>query len=109
MMITRADIEACVTKGVTERPPVAGFKYVAFAVHPPTPGLLCALAIAHPRGRTSVVDLVREDISVADSAALLKRYGISEITGAVTEGGGYDLAHAVAGAISLTREGLHDA
>jgi hypothetical protein len=36
-------IERCTDKGVTERPPVAGKSYAAFAVHPPHPGNLLAL------------------------------------------------------------------
>ena len=45
-------VEACIDKGVVERPPIAGKTYVAFVVHPPDPGNLLALAIAH-RGVTS--------------------------------------------------------
>jgi len=97
-------IERCVDKGVTERAPVAGVSYAAFAVHPRRPGNLLGLAIGHCAGEKVVVDVVREDISVDDTCAILKRYGVSEITGA--EGDVHDaLAHAVAGVISvLTRQ-----
>lgn len=101
-MTLQAHIEACVVEGVTERPPEAGIRYYAFVVRPHSPGPLCALAIAHLRGRTSVVALVREDITVTDSVPILDRYGISQVVGA-------EIAHAVMGALALTRERLHDA
>jgi hypothetical protein len=95
-------IEACVDKGVTERPPIAGLSYVAFAVYPPKPGNLLALAIAHRAGDQFVVDVVKDDIGIADASVVLKRYHISQVTGA--EGDASDaLAYAVAGAINLLR------
>ena len=90
-------VERCVTKGVKERPPIAGVKYVAFAVHPPHPGNLLGFAIAH-RGEKFVVDLVKADISVADASAIMDRYGISRVAAAVGEEADA-LAHAVAGAV----------
>ena len=92
-------IEACVDKGVSERPPVEGVKYVAFTVHPPLPGNLHALAIAHRDGEKLVQDVIREDISVPDAAALVKSYGITKVTGTVGDVEGA-LAHATMGALS---------
>lgn len=96
-------LDQCIDKGVTERPPVAGKSYVAFAVHPPRPGPV-ALAIAHCESDTLVVDVVREAISIADAAALMQRYGIAAVTGAESEGDGFDLAHATLGALNVLRE-----
>jgi hypothetical protein len=99
----RAQIEQCVDKGVTERPPIEGVTYVAFVVHPPYPANLLALAIAH-RADKFILDVIREDISVADASAVMRRYGISEVTGA--EGDKSDaLAHAALGAFSLLGKG----
>jgi hypothetical protein len=95
----KAAIERCVDKGVTERPPIEGVTYVAFVVHPPNPANLLALAIAH-RADKFILDVIRDDISVADASVVMKRYGISEVTGA--EGDKSDaLAHATLGAFSL--------
>jgi hypothetical protein len=93
-------IEACTDKGVTERPPIAGVSYAAFAVHPAEPGNLLALAVAHRGGDKFIVDVVKDDISIVDAADVLRRYGISRVTGDV--GDERDaLAHAVAGVIHL--------
>jgi hypothetical protein len=89
----------CTDKGVTERPPVAGFSYAAFAVHPRSENLL-ALAIAHRAGEKFVVDLVREEISVAAASAILKCYGVSEVAGA-EDVYGLPLAQAVMGVVSV--------
>jgi hypothetical protein len=68
-------------------------------VRPPQPGNLYALTIAHRDGEI-VQDLIREDISIADAAVLLKGYGIAKITGAV---GDKDdaLVHALAGVVDI--------
>lgn len=92
-------IEACTDKGVTERPPVAGVRYEAFEVHPPQPGNLYALAIAHRDGEMLVQDVIREDISIPDAAVLLKRYGITKITGTVGDEADA-LAHATLGVLN---------
>jgi hypothetical protein len=89
-----------ITSGVTERPPVPGWRYVAFVVHPPQPGPVI-LALAHAEGRKRVLDVIREGIAIADCAALVKRYGIDRVVGATDEGEGDSLAHAAAGALSL--------
>jgi hypothetical protein len=93
-------VEACTDKGVTERQPIAGVSYAAFAVHPPEPGNLLALAIAHRGGDKFIVDAVRDDISIVDAAAVLERYGITRVTGHVGDESD-TLAHAVAGVIHL--------
>jgi hypothetical protein len=95
-------IERCTDKGVTERPPVAGKSYAAFAVHPPHPGILLALAIAHRDGENFIVDLVKGDIRIADSAPILRRYGISTVFGA-DDDIGLPLAQAVSGVIAVLR------
>jgi hypothetical protein len=95
-------IERSTDEGVTERPPVRGVAYAAFAVHAPHAGNLLAMAVAHRAGEKFVVDLVRADISVAEAVAVLQRYGISRVTGAVGDEADA-LAHAAAGAIGLLR------
>jgi hypothetical protein len=95
----------CVDKGVTECAPVAGVSYAAFAVHPSQPGNLLGLAVAHHAGGKFVVDLVRADISVADAAVVLKRYGISQVSGAAGDAADA-LVHAVAGVIFELQHGL---
>ncbi len=102
----RDTIERCVDKGVTERPPVAGVSYAAFAVHPRSPGNLLGLAIAHRDGEMFILDVIRENISIAAGAAVLKRYGIAAVTTAVGDEADA-LAHAVAGVFYLLREAVH--
>jgi hypothetical protein len=85
-------IERSTDKGVTERPPVEGKSYVAFAVHPRRPGNLLALAIAHRDGEKVIIDLVKEDIGITDSAPILRRYGISTAFGTEDGGAGLPLA-----------------
>ena len=97
----RAAIEQCVTKGVTERPPVAGVTYAAFVVHTPLPGNLLALAIAHRTPDKFILDVIRENISVADASAVMKRYGITEVTGDPNGDKSDALAHATAGVFSV--------
>lgn len=96
------DWDAMIDPGVKERPPKAGYEYVAFEVHRSRPSPLAALAIAHCEGEKYVVDAIRENILIKDAAELLKRYRISEITGAVNDGEDEDeVAHAVSGVINL--------
>jgi hypothetical protein len=90
----------------TERPPLPGVSYAAFAVHPPRPGKLLAMALAHRAGEKFVVDLVRADITVAEAVGVLQRYGVSRVTGAVGDEDDAQ-AHAVAGVVfELQREGM---
>jgi hypothetical protein len=59
-----------------------------------------ALAVAHRGGEKFIVDVVKDDISIVDAAAVLERYGISRVTAGVGDESDA-LAHAVAGAIHL--------
>lgn len=104
---TAKAIRASVMSGVTELPPVAGRSYVAFAVHPVQPGRPITLAVAHrDHDRNKVVlDVIRERISIDDSAALLKQYGIDTVTGAPDDGDGRSINHAVSGALYLAMGG----
>ncbi|MBJ7410847.1 MAG: hypothetical protein JHD15_10880 [Phenylobacterium sp.] len=86
--VTREVVEACVSPGVRERGFITGFDYRAFV--DPSGGVNDAmtLAIAHREGETGVLDAVRErkapfspEAVVADFCDLLKRYGISRVTG----------------------------
>jgi hypothetical protein len=101
-------IERAVISGVTERPPVPGRSHVAFGMHPVRPGPMLAIAIAHSERLIVAVDVIRENVTVEKSSILLKRYGVSGITGAQTEGDDLDLAHATCGALHLLhrRRGL---
>jgi len=94
-MFPRALVEASVARGVKERPPVPGWRYVAFAVHTPTE------VSAHAEGKLLMQDVIREQIGVDDCATLLRRYGIKELVGAPDEGQGDSLAHATCGALLL--------
>jgi hypothetical protein len=95
-------IDACVTPGVMERPPVPGVSYVAFSVHPPRPGPV-VLPIAHCEGEQIVLDLIRDGLTIADAANLTKAYGVAEVESALSEGDGLDLAHAGVGAIARAK------
>jgi len=75
-----------------------------FMVHPPEPGPIFALAIAHDDGAKYVIDAVRENIAIEASADLVKVYGIRGVTGALAEGDDLHLAHAVAGAVYLLKQ-----
>lgn len=86
--VTREIVDACVSPGVRERGFITGFDYRAFV--DPSGGVNDAmtLAIAHREGETGVLDAVRErkapfspEAVVADFCDLLKRYGISRVTG----------------------------
>jgi hypothetical protein len=86
--VSRDTVEACVTAGIAERPPVAGVAYRAF-VDPSGGGAdSMTLAIGHQQGDRAIVDALRErrppfspEGVVEDFAAALKSYGISEVTG----------------------------
>jgi hypothetical protein len=97
-----AVISDCTDHSVTERPPVSGLRYVAFAVHPRAPGPV-TLAIAHRDGDNRILDLLRDGLTIAQSAALLQAYGIGEVVGAEDDDG-LNLAHAALGAINLLGE-----
>jgi hypothetical protein len=96
------NIDHLIDRGVTERRPLTGVRYVGFVVHPNKPGPV-VLAIAHCEGGTIVQDMIRDGLTIADAANLLKAYGILDVEGAVSEGDGLDLAHATLGAINRAR------
>jgi hypothetical protein len=87
--VSREIVEACITPGTYERPPVSGISYFAFVDPSGGSGLdSMTLAIAHRAGDRVVLDAVREhrppfspDDVVAEFAALLKSYGISSVRG----------------------------
>jgi len=91
------------TRGETELPPVVGRTYAAFAVTPPESGDLLALVVAHRGDGKIVVDLAREDLTIAEASQVLRRYGVSDVAGAVDDGSDAS-ARATAGAIFLLRE-----
>jgi len=86
--LDRELVGAAVDPGVVVRPPQPSLGYVAFADPSGGRGDVFTAAVAHAEGTTSVLDALYErrapfDPSgvVADIAALLRSYGISEITG----------------------------
>jgi hypothetical protein len=97
-------VDRAADRGAQERPPVPGWAYVAFVVHPHGAAPV-VLAIAHREGTKAVLDVIRESISVADSAGLVKRYGITKVTSAPDEGQGDSLAHAACGAMVIAMQG----
>jgi hypothetical protein len=85
--ITREAVEACVSLGVLERPPIVGEKYFGFIDPSGGSGDSFTMAIAHRDGEVAVLDLVREakppfspESIVAEYAADLKRYHIAQVT-----------------------------
>jgi hypothetical protein len=103
MLDRMAIVDAIERKG--ERAPVKGIGYAACVVHPPRPGIPLAMAIVHRAGAKFVVNLVRADVSIAESVAVLQRYGVSRVTGVVVGDDGDALADAVAGAVAELRKG----
>ncbi|MDT3686485.1 MAG: terminase large subunit [Pseudorhodoplanes sp.] len=86
--ISRDAILACVAKGVMERLPIAGHRYVAFV--DPSGGSKDSMtvAIAHNEGGVARLDLMRErrapfspEAVVEDFCRDLKRYGIRKVRG----------------------------
>ncbi|MEX6506958.1 hypothetical protein [Jiella sp. M17.18] len=82
-------IEACITAGIYERAPIAGVSYKAFTdAAGGSGGDSFTLAIGHLEGDIATLDAVREirppfspENAVADLSAVLKRYGVTEVTG----------------------------
>jgi hypothetical protein len=86
--VDRAVVEGCVEPGVYERPPAAGYRYVAFTDPSGGSSDSFTVAIAHQEGEGVVLDLVREvrppfipGAVVEEYAAALKSYGLSAVTG----------------------------
>ncbi|MFY9291727.1 MAG: hypothetical protein WAP03_13665 [Methylorubrum rhodinum] len=86
--VTREIVEACISAGVRERGFISAHSYFAFV--DPSGGVndSMTLAIAHREGEAAVLDAVRErkppfspEATTADFCALLKTYGITEVTG----------------------------
>lgn len=86
--VAREVIDAATAPGRYELPPMAGVVYRAHC--DPSGGSVdsMTLAIAHREGNVAILDAVRErkppfspDGVVAEFAALLKTYGINEVTG----------------------------
>lgn len=86
--VTREIVEACTSAGVRERGYVSANDYRAFV--DPSGGLNDAmtLAIAHNEDGVAILDAVRErkppfspEATTEDFCALLKTYGITEVTG----------------------------
>jgi hypothetical protein len=81
-------IQACVSEGITERPPEAGIQYRAFVDPSGGSSDSMTLAIGHTEGETAVLDALRErrppfspESVVDEFCATLKEYGISQVTG----------------------------
>ncbi len=86
--VTREVVEACISPGVIERPPVSQIAYRAFVDPSGGSNDAMTLAIAHREGETAVLDAVRErkppfspEGVVEEFAALLRSYGVHEVTG----------------------------
>jgi len=86
--ISRDALEACVTLGCRERPPVSGTQYSGFVDPSGGSADSFTLAIGHRQDNVAVIDALREvkppfspESVVAEFAALLKVYGISKIAG----------------------------
>ena len=83
--ISRDALEACVTLGCRERPPVSGTQYSGFVDPSGGSADSFTLAIGHRQDNVAVIDALREvkppfspESVVAEFAALLKTYGISQ-------------------------------
>jgi hypothetical protein len=81
-------IQACVSEGITERPPEAGIQYRAFVDPSGGSSDSMTLAIGHTEGEMAVLDALRErrppfspESVVDEFCATLKAYGISQVTG----------------------------
>jgi hypothetical protein len=86
--VNREAVEACVSVGVRERPPVSDVHYFAFV--DPSGGSADAmtLAISHKADDVAVIDCVREvrppfspESVVTEFASTLKSYRVSRVTG----------------------------
>jgi hypothetical protein len=87
-LVPREVIEALVTPGVYERPPVANTSYFAFVDPSGGSADSMTLAIGHRQGDVAILDAIRErkppfspKAVVADFAALLRSYGCMTVVG----------------------------
>lgn len=83
-------VDACISRGVYERPFMSGVRYVAFADPSGGSADSFTIAVAHkdPRSEVAVLDAVREvrppfspEQVTAEFADLLKTYGLRSVTG----------------------------
>jgi hypothetical protein len=88
MLLSREAVTACVSPGRRELPPSRAFRYYAFTDPSGGSADSMTLAIAHNVGGQAVLDAVREvrppfspQVVVSEFAALLRSYGLSEVTG----------------------------
>jgi hypothetical protein len=86
--VAREAIEACVSRGVYERPPMPGTSYAAFTDPSGGSADSMTLAISHREAGIAVLDAVREirppfspESAVQEFAALLRSYRITITTG----------------------------
>src|SRR6202008_4393162 len=86
--VPRETVDACTVPGRQELLPQSGIIYRAFVDPSGGSSDSMTLAIAHAKADTAVLDCVREvrppfspEQVVADFAALLKSYGVHEVTG----------------------------
>jgi hypothetical protein len=86
--ISRDALEACVTLGCRERPPVSGTQYSGFVDPSGGSADSFTLAIGHRQDNVAVIDALREvkppfspESVVAEFAILLKAYDITKIAG----------------------------
>jgi hypothetical protein len=86
--IDRQIVEACVERGVLERPFRAGLRYSAFVDPSGGSSDSMTMAIAHKEGEVHVIDVAKEipapfdpESAVAEFVRALKAYRIREVTG----------------------------
>jgi hypothetical protein len=86
--VAREAVEACVSLGVRERPPLADMDYAAFIDPSGGSADSMTVAIGHRDGDATVIDAIRErlppfspDDVCAEFAALLKNYRVSKVVG----------------------------
>jgi hypothetical protein len=87
-LLTREAVEACVSPGIRERPPISNARYFAFADPSGGSADSMTLAIGHKEGDVIFVDAVRErkppfspEDVVTEFAELLKSYRVTRIAG----------------------------
>jgi Terminase large subunit, T4likevirus-type, N-terminal len=86
--VNREAVQACISIGVYERPPVTDVRYSAFVDPSGGQGDSMTLAVGHRQGDVAVLDAIREikppfspEAVVDEFAELLKRYRITRIEG----------------------------
>jgi hypothetical protein len=86
--VAREAVEACVSRGVFERPAIEGVRYVAFCDPSGGSSDSMTLAIAHLERDVAILDCVRErrppfapDDVVAEFAAVLRSYRLGSVRG----------------------------